>query len=51
MPRYTNDPKQTTIKLRLNEEMKKFVEVQSSKKSMTISEYIRYLISKEGENV
>lgn len=51
MPRYTNDPKQTTIKLRLNEEMKKFVEVQSRKKSMTISEYIRYLISKERKNV
>ena len=45
--RTTTDPKETTLKLRLNEDMRTFVEKSSKRKSITMSEYIRNLIYAE----
>lgn len=42
--RTTTDPKETTLKLRLNEDMRKFVEQSAKSKRVTMSEYIRNLI-------
>ena len=50
MPRYSNDPKETTIKLRINDVMKSHVEKSAKQKSTTISEYIRELIRKDMSN-
>lgn len=44
MPRSSSDPKETTIKLRLNEDMRKHIEKSAKKKYITMSEYIRQLI-------
>lgn len=42
--RTTIDPKETTLKLRLNEDMRNFVEKSAKRKGITMSEYIRNLI-------
>lgn len=41
------DPKTTTLKLRLNEDMRRHVETKANRSSVTISEYIRELIKKD----
>lgn len=50
MPRYSNDPKETTIKLRINDLMRNHVEKSSKQKGTTMSEYIRELIRKDMSN-
>lgn len=50
MPRYSTDPKETTVKLRLNEDMRKHIEQSSKRKSVTMSEYIRQLIKNDMRN-
>ena len=45
--RTTTDPKETTLKLRLNEEMREFVEKSAKRKGISMSEYIRNLIHLE----
>lgn len=47
MPRYSNDSKESTIKLRVNDDMRKYVEKRAKEKTITISEYIRELIRKD----
>lgn len=47
MPIYSNDPKEKTLKLRLNDNMRKHVEEKSRNKGCTMSEYIRELIKKD----
>ena len=42
--RTTNDPKETTVKLRINEEMRTHIELASKRKCVSMSEYIRNLI-------
>lgn len=42
--RTTNDPKETTVKLRINDEMRNHIELSSKKKCVSMSEYIRRLI-------
>lgn len=51
MPRSSNDPKETTLKLRLNEDMRNHVEKSAKRKSVTMSEYLRDLIRKDMKNV
>lgn len=41
------DPKTTTLKLRLNEDMRRHVETKANRSSVPISEYIRELIKKD----
>ena len=50
MPRYSSDPKETTVKLRLNEDMRKHIEQSSKKKGVTMSEYIRGLVKNDMRN-
>lgn len=50
MPRYSTDLKETTIKLRLNEDMRKHIEQSSKRKAVTMSEYIRQLIKNDMRN-
>lgn len=45
--RTTTDPKETTLKLRLNEEMRNFVEKSAKRKGITLSEYVRNLIQSD----
>lgn len=45
--RQTNDPKETTIKLRINDDMRNHIEKKSKSKSITMSEYVRNLIRKD----
>lgn len=45
--RTTTDPKETTLKLRINEEMRNFVEKSAKRKGITMSEYVRDLIRSE----
>ena len=45
--RTTNDPKETTIKLRINDDMRNHIEKKSKSKSITMSEYVRNLIRKD----
>ena len=44
MPRYSSDPKETTVKLRLNDEMRWHIERSAKAKGVTMSEYLRNLI-------
>ena len=44
MPRYSADPKDTTVKLRLSVEMKNHLDNKAKSNGITISEYIRKLI-------
>lgn len=50
MPRYSNDPKETTVKLRLNDAMRSHIEKSAKSKSISMSEYIRQLIQKDMRN-
>lgn len=50
MPRYSSDPKETTIKLRINGLMREYIEKCAKQKSITMSEYIRELINKDMQN-
>lgn len=45
--RTTSDPKTEKIKLRMNEDMKNHIEKYASSSGVTLSEYIRDLISKD----
>ena len=45
--RVTVDPKESTIKLRLNDDMRQHIEKQSKSHSISMSEYIRNLIQKD----
>ena len=47
MPRYSNDPKETTVKLRLNDAMRSHIEKSAKSKSVSMSEYLRQLIQKD----
>lgn len=47
MPRYSNDPKETTVKLRLNDAMRSHIEKCAKAKSVSMSEYLRQLIQKD----
>lgn len=47
MPRPTSDPKETTIKVRINEDMKKHIEDMTKRRYISTSEYIRELIRKD----
>ena len=50
MPRYSNDPKETTLKLRLNDTMRNHIEKSAKLKSVSMSEYIRKLIENDMRN-
>ena len=50
MPRYSIDPKGTTVKLRLNEKMRSHIEKSAKSKSISMSEYIRKLIKSDMQN-
>lgn len=50
MPRSSSDPKETTVKLRLNEDMRNHIEKSAKSKSITMSEYMRELIRKDMRN-
>ena len=45
--RISSDPKETTIKLRLNEDMRKHIEKSSKRANKSMSEYMRDLIVKD----
>nr|DAW99431.1 MAG TPA: hypothetical protein [Bacteriophage sp.] len=45
--RTSSDPKESTIKLRLNDEMRKHIEKKSKKQGVSMSEYIRKLIEND----
>ena len=47
MPRPTSDPKETTIKVRINEDMKNHIEKMAKRKCISMSEYMRELIQKD----
>ena len=47
MPRPTDDRKGETIRLRVNEEMRLYLERQASKTAQSVSEYVRQLIRKD----
>ena len=42
--RTTTDPKETTLKLRLNDEMRTHIEKSAKRKGISMSEYLRQLI-------
>lgn len=48
--RQTTDPKETTIKLRLNETMRSHIEKSAKAKSVSMSEYLRQLIQNDMRN-
>lgn len=48
--RTTSDPKETTLKLRLNDTMRSYIEKQAKVKSITMSEYLREIIRKDMSN-
>ena len=47
MPRPTSDPKETTIKVRINDDMKSHIEKMAKRKYISMSEYMRELIQKD----
>lgn len=50
MARYSTDPKETTVKLRLNDIMRNHIEKSAKVKSVSMSEYIRQLIKNDMRN-
>lgn len=50
MPRYSTDPKETTVKLRINDDMRNHIEKSSKRKGQSMSEYIRELIRRDMRN-
>ena len=49
--RTTLDKKDSDIKLRINDDTRRFIEVMADKYDMSMSEYIRMLITREMNNV
>jgi predicted DNA-binding protein len=49
MPRYSNDPKETTVKLRMNDDMREYLEKSAKRKGISMSEYLRNLIIRDME--
>lgn len=47
MARTSYDPKETTIKLRINEEMRNYIEKKSKQYGITMSEYLRKIIQRD----
>ena len=47
MPRPTSDPKETTIRVRINEDMKNHIEKMAKRKYISMSEYMRGLIQRD----
>lgn len=45
--RMSTDPKENTIKLRINDDMRNYIEKSSKRKGNSISEYVRELIEKD----
>ncbi len=45
--RMSTDPKENTIKLRINDDMRNYIEKASKRKGNSISEYVRELIEKD----
>lgn len=45
--RPTTDKKDSTVKLRLNDDMKTWLDSQASRKGISLSEYMRMLIEKD----
>ena len=45
--RTSSDPKESTNKMRLNDETRKHIEKKSKKQGVSMSEYIRKLIEKD----
>ena len=50
MPRYSSDPKETTVKLRLNDDMRRHIEKSAKAKGITMSEYLRSLVKSDMKN-
>lgn len=48
--RTTEDPKGTVLKVRLNEEMKNYLDTNAKRTGKNVSEYVREIIKKELEN-
>ena len=48
--RTTTDPKETTLKLRLNDEMRTHIEKSAKRKGTSMSEYLRQLIYTDMKN-
>ena len=48
--RTTTDPKETTLKLRLNDEMRTHIEKSAKRKGISMSEYLRQLIYTDMKN-
>lgn len=48
--RTTTDPKETTLKLRMNDNMRSHIERQSKRKGCSMSEYLRALIENDMRN-
>ena len=48
--RTTIDPKETTLKLRLNDEMRVHIEKSAKRKGISMSEYLRQLIYTDMKN-
>ena len=48
--RTTTDPKETTLKLRLNDEMRVHIEKSAKRKGISMSEYLRQLIYTDMKN-
>lgn len=44
MPRYSTDPKETTIKLRISEDMRLKIEKNAKARGISMSEYLRKII-------
>lgn len=47
--RITSDKKDSTLKLRLNEDMRNYIEKSASKRGQSMSEYVRDLICRDME--
>lgn len=48
--RITTDPKETTLKLRLNENMRMHIEKSAKRKGISMSEYLRQMIENDMRN-
>lgn len=48
--RTTSDPKPNNLKVRLNDDMSEYLERKSTKKGISMSEYIRELIRQDMRN-
>ena len=46
MPKYTSDPKESVLKFRLNDDLKKWVDSKAKAKGVSVSEFIRQILEK-----